>query len=330
MNVVPPMPRPPTVSPKPNDGCWCGSGSKYKKCHKAADGVFFREERAKLEAGKVRKGLVSPLRSVPATIPRPDYAQSGRPGRGTGREIRTLEEIERMRRAGKAAAHILQVAAKSLRVGVATDEIDAIVHEETIRLGGYPSTLNYHGFPKALCTSVNEVICHGIPDDRKLKDGDIVNLDVTIFIDGVHGDTNATFAIGTVDEESNRLIEVTRECLMKGIAAVKPMRPINDIGRAIQQHAESLKYGVVRAYCGHGISEVFHTGLQVPHYFDSQAKTAMVPGMTFTIEPMITLGSFECSHWDDDWTVVTKDLRRTAQFEHTILVTETGAEVLTL
>ncbi len=329
MNVVPAQKKPPANLPKPNEACWCGSAEKYKKCHKALDAIYLREERARLEAHKVLKGIVSPMRSVPATIPRPDYAETGRPSRGTGREVRTLDEIERMRRAGKAAAHLLRLAASSLKVGMTTDDIDVLVHEETIRLGGYPSTLNYHGFSKSLCTSVNEVICHGIPDNRKLQDGDIVNLDVTIFLDGVHGDTNGTFGVGSVEEESTRLIEVTRQCLQRGIEAVKVSRPVSDIGRAIQAHAESHQYGVVRAYCGHGISEVFHTGLQIPHYFDPSAKTLMVAGMTFTIEPMITLGTYECAHWDDDWTVVTKDLKRTAQFEHTILVTETGAEILT-
>jgi methionyl aminopeptidase len=329
MNVLPAPRKPPATLPRPNETCWCQSGEKYKKCHKALDAVFFREERARLEANRVRKGIVSPMRSVPATIARPDYADSGRPLHRASSDVRTLDEIVRMRRAGKAAAHLLQFAAKALRVGMTTEEIDVLVHEETIRLGGYPSTLNYHGFQKALCTSVNEVICHGIPDSRKLLDGDIVNLDVTIFIDGVHGDTNGTFAVGNIDDESKRLIEVTKECLQRGIDAVKPARPLSDIGRAIQTHAEANQLGVVRAYCGHGICDVFHTGLQVPHYFDPSAKTLMTPGMTFTIEPMITIGSFECSHWDDDWTVVTKDLKRSAQFEHTIVVTETGAEVLT-
>jgi methionyl aminopeptidase len=181
-----------------------------------------------------------------------------------------------------------------------------------------------------VCTSVNEVICHGIPDDRQLLDGDIVNLDVTIFLEGMHGDTNATFGVGNVDEDSKQLVKVTHECLMLGIAAVKPGRPISDIGRAIEAHANEYNYGVVRSYCGHGIGDVFHTNLQIPHYYDPRSTTKMEVGMTFTIEPMICLGTWEEAHWNDNWTVVTKDLRRSAQFEHTILVTETGAEILTV
>ncbi|HEY8544938.1 MAG TPA: type I methionyl aminopeptidase, partial [Acidimicrobiales bacterium] len=194
----------------------------------------------------------------------------------------------------------------------------------------YPSPLNYGGFPKSLCTSVNEVICHGIPDDRALRDGDIVNLDVTIYLDGVHGDTNATYPVGRIDEASARLIRVTRECLERGIEAVKPGRPINVIGKAIQTHAEEHGYGVVRAFVGHGIAEQFHTDLQIPHYYDQRATTIIEPGMTFTIEPMITMGAWQHQMWDDGWTAVTVDRRRTAQFEHTLLVTDDGVEILTL
>ena len=214
-------------------------------------------------------------------------------------------------------------------IGVTTDELDAVCHQATIQRGAYPSPLNYHGYPKSLCTSVNEVICHGIPDSRPLADGDIVNLDVTVYVEGVHGDTNATFGVGRVDDESQRLIVVTRECLERGIDAVKPGRPISDIGRAIQRHAEEAGFGVVRNYCGHGIGEVFHSRPQIPHYYEPSADTVMEPGMTFTIEPMITAGSWRHLLWEDGWTAVTADGRRTAQFEHTILVTESGADVLT-
>jgi methionyl aminopeptidase len=213
---------------------------------------------------------------------------------------------------------------------VTTDELDALCHEECIKRGGYPSPLNYGAFPKSLCTSVNEVICHGIPDDRALIDGDIVNLDVTIYLDGVHGDTNATFPVGTIDDASAELIRVTRECLERGIAVVQPGRPIRAIGRAIQAHAEAHGYGVVRAFVGHGIGEQFHTDLQIPHYDDPRATTIVEPGMTFTIEPMITMGSWQHQLWSDGWTAVTVDRRRTAQFEHTLLVTDAGAEILTL
>jgi methionyl aminopeptidase len=181
-----------------------------------------------------------------------------------------------------------------------------------------------------VCTSVNEVICHGIPDDRPLADGDIVNIDVTAYIGGVHGDCNATFAAGSIDPDSERLIRVTRECRELGIEAVRPGRPISDIGRAIQAHAEAHKYGVVRTFVGHGIGEQFHMAPNVPHYFTESAATVMEPGMTFTIEPMITMGTWREKMWDNGWTAVTSDGRRTAQFEHTVLVTDDGVDVLTL
>jgi methionyl aminopeptidase len=203
------------------------------------------------------------------------------------------------------------------------------VHGLYVERDAYPSPLNYHGYPKSVCTSVNEVICHGIPDSRELNDGDIVNLDVTAYIGGVHGDTNATFFVGDVDTESRDLVRVTEECMWHGIEAVRPGRPISDIGRAIEQHAKQHRYGVVRAFIGHGIGEQFHTDIQVFHYYEPRASIVMRPGMTFTIEPMITLGSWQHRMWDDGWTAVTSDGRRTAQYEHTILVTDDGFDVLT-
>ena len=301
---------------KANDPCWCGSGRKFKRCHKAS-------------TDHIRPGLVSPPRPVPDDIPRPSYAETGIPVRRPESHVRPAEMIERMRRAGRAAAEVLQIVGAAVAPGVTTDELDALCHDECIRRGGYPSPLNYSAFPKSLCTSVNEVICHGIPDDRALIDGDIVNLDVTIFLDGVHGDTNATFPVGTIDEGSADLIRVTRECLQRGIAAVTPGCPIRDIGRAIQAHAEAHGYGVVRAFVGHGIGEQFHSDLQIPHYDDPRATTIIEPGMTFTIEPMITVGAWQHQLWSDGWTAVTVDRRRTAQFEHTLLVTDDGAEILT-
>jgi methionyl aminopeptidase len=315
-----------------NDVCWCGSGRRYKRCHRLADlDPAAAAARAADTRSRVRPGTLSPTRPVPPEIPRPDYALTGRPGRAraTGAP-KTPEEIERMRRAGRAAAQVLQAVGAAVRPGITTDELDAIAHEECLRRGGYPSPLNYNGFPKSLCTSVNEVICHGIPDSTELRDGDIVNLDVTIFLDGVHGDTNATFLVGDVDEESRRLVRVTKECLDLGIAAVRPGGMVRDIGRAIQTHAEANGFGVVRAFVGHGIGTTFHADPQVPHYYDPRATTKLLPGMTFTIEPMITMGSWEHRMWDDGWTAVTADLRRTAQFEHTLLVTDDGADVLTL
>ena len=321
--------RPPPKLPKTNDACWCGSGKKYKKCHAEADADYAKLERKRLELNKVQQGKISPRRPVPDSIPKPDYWQSGNPSRGSGRNVRTDDELLRMRRACREAARILREAGALVKPGLTTDEIDAFVHEASIKAGGYPSPLNYRGFPKSVCTSVNEVICHGIPDDRPLRDGDIVNIDVTIFLDGVHGDTNATFFVGNVEDDSKQLVRVTHECLMKGIEAVKPGRPIYDIGRNIEQHAHAHGYSVVRAYCGHGIGETFHTSLQIPHYFDVRSNTKMEKGMTFTIEPMIAMGSHEELTWDDEWTAVTKDLKRTAQFEHTIVVTDDGAEILT-
>ena len=181
-----------------------------------------------------------------------------------------------------------------------------------------------------MCTSVNEVICHGIPDDRPLADGDIVNIDVTIYLDGVHGDTNATFLVGDVDEASRRLVDVTRECLERGVGAVAPDAPLNAIGRAIEAHASTNGYGVVRAFVGHAIGEEFHGALHVPHYHEPNLTLPMRPGMTFTIEPMITMGDWRHRLWDDGWTAVTVDGRRTAQFEHTVHVTDGGVEVLTV
>ncbi|HYO55982.1 type I methionyl aminopeptidase [Archangium sp.] len=321
---------PPAVLPKPNDPCWCGSGTKYKKCHRGADAVEARKRGPEARSRGIRPGVISPMRTVPPHVPRPDYAVSGRPGRLLPpSEVKSPDVIARMRRACKAAAEVMNATASHVRPGITTDELDAIAHEEYIRRGGYPSPLNYHGFPKSICTSVNEVICHGIPDNRALEDGDIVNLDITIFLDGVHGDCSATYLVGTVDPDSERLVRVTRECLMLGIEAVKPGRPINDIGKAIEAHATKHGMGVVRAYCGHGIGERFHTALQIPHHFDPEAKTLMQPGMTFTIEPMVTLGHWHHRVWDDGWTAVTTDGSRTAQFEHTILVTDQGVEILT-
>jgi methionyl aminopeptidase len=321
--------RPPPRLPKTNDACWCGSGKKYKKCHQDDDLLFLRHEKQWLKDNEIKKGIVSPRRPVPMAIKAPDYAQSGQPSRGSGRHVRTDDEIARMRKACRAAAHVLRLTGAMVKPGISTDALDAFAHEQIVELGGYPSPLNYRGFPKSICTSVNEVICHGIPDSRLLKDGDIVNLDITIFLDGVHGDTNATFFVGQVDDESQRLVKVTHEAMMQGIGAVKVGRPIFDIGRAIEAHADAAGFSVVRSYCGHGIGDTFHTNLQIPHYYDPKASQKMESGMTFTIEPMINAGVHDEEHWDDDWTVVTKDRRRSAQFEHTILVTDSGAEILT-
>jgi methionyl aminopeptidase len=275
-------------------------------------------------------GKLSPTRHVPASIPRPEYV--GRPGPApyTGPEVQDAETVEKMRIASRIAARAMEEAAKAVAPGVTTDELDRIAHEYMVDHRAYPSDLGYRGFPKSLCTSVNEVICHGIPDSTVLRDGDIVNLDVTAFIHGVHGDCNATYFVGEVAEESRLLVERTRESLDRAIKAVRPGRQINVIGRVIESYAKRFGYGVVRDFTGHGINTSFHSGLIIPHYDDPRATTVMRPGMTFTIEPMLTLGTHEYDIWDDGWTVVTKDRKRTAQFEHTLVVTQDGAEVLTL
>jgi methionyl aminopeptidase len=199
-----------------------------------------------------------------------------------------------------------------------------------VAAGAYPSTLNYRGFPKSLCTSVNEVICHGIPDSRPLADGDIVNVDVTAFIEGVHGDTSATFGVGEVDATAVRLARTARGAMHDAIDAIGPGSRIHEIGKAIEKRAKAEGFSVVREFIGHGIGDQFHTSLQIPHYFDPRNDTVLLPGMTFTIEPMINEGTRRLEMWDDDWTVVTKDKRRSAQFEHTILITEEGTELLTV
>ncbi|PKK13786.1 MULTISPECIES: type I methionyl aminopeptidase [Thermomonospora] len=278
---------------------------------------------------QLRPGRISPMRKVPAHIARPEYVGKKQPRTGEP-DIKSPEIIERMRVAGKIAGQALQEVGRHVRPGITTDELDRIGHEFLLDHGAYPSTLGYRGFPKSLCTSINEVICHGIPDDTVLREGDIINIDITAYIDGVHGDTDATFLVGEVDEESRLLVERTREAMMRGIRAVAPGRAINVIGRVIESYARRFGYGVVRDFTGHGIGTTFHSGLVIPHYDDPNATTIMQPGMTFTIEPMLTLGTIEYEIWDDGWTVVTKDRKRTAQFEHTVLVTEDGHEILTL
>lgn len=270
------------------------------------------------------------MRTVPAGIARPDYAATGEPAARGSRAVRTDDEIEAMRVAGRVAAEALIEVGRHVRVGITTDELDAIGHEAMIAAGAYPSTLNYRGFPKSLCTSVNEIVCHGIPDSRPLADGDIVNIDITAYIEGVHGDTSATFLVGEVDEASALLVERTRAAMHAGIDVVRPGAQVFDIGRAIERSVAPYRYTVVREFIGHGIGDQFHTSLQIPHYYDPRNDTYLVPGMTFTVEPMINIGGGRLDMWDDGWTVATRDRQRTAQFEHTVLVTEDGHELLTV
>ena len=275
-------------------------------------------------------GRLSPVRQVPDSIPRPEYVGKPRPERFTGPEVKDADTIARMRVAGRLAAQALVEVGRHVAPGVTTDELDRIGHEFLVDHGAYPSTLGYKGFPKSLCTSVNEVVCHGIPDSTELRDGDIVNVDITAYVDGVHGDTDATFLVGDVAEEDRLLVERTEEALRRAIKAVRPGRPMSVVGRVIESYARRFGYGVVREFTGHGIGTAFHSGLVVPHYDDESNDTVIEEGMTFTIEPMLNLGTHEWDMWDDGWTVVTRDRRTSAQFEHTILVTTGEPEILTL
>jgi methionyl aminopeptidase len=282
-------------------------------------------------AGHLTAGRLSPERAVPRSITRPEYVGRREPRTDGHGDLYTPDEVARIRESGRIAAGALQAVGAAIRPGITTDELDAIAHRYLIEHDAYPSTLHYRGYPKSSCTSVNEVICHGIPDDTRLAEGDIVNIDITAFKDGMHGDLNATFPVGEVAQDASELIERTREALNRGIKAVAPGRPINAIGRAIESYAKRFGYGVVRDYTGHGVGASFHSGLVIPHYDAAPAYSApMEPGMVFTIEPMLTLGSIEWDLWGDDWTVVTRDRSLTAQFEHTLVVTERGAEILTL
>jgi len=275
-------------------------------------------------------GVVSPRLAVPPSIARPEYVGRKTPERYAGPEVKDADTIARMRIAGRIAAQALQEVGRHIIPGITTDELDRVGHQFLIDHDAYPSTLGYKGFPKSLCTSLNEVICHGIPDSTVIADGDIVNIDITAFIGAVHGDTNATFLAGDVEEEARLLVERTHEATMRAIKAVAPGRAINVIGRVIESYARRFGYGVVRDFTGHGIGTAFHSGLVIPHYDDPRADTVMEPGMTFTIEPMLTLGTYDYEIWDDAWTVVTADGRWSAQFEHTVLVTQDGYEILTL
>ncbi len=280
-------------------------------------------------AAAVAPGTVSPRRPVPDAIVRPEYVDRPGPERFTGSEVKDAGTIERMRVACRLAAQARELVGSHVVPGVTTDELDRIGHEFLCDHGAYPSTLGYRGFPKSLCSSVNEVVCHGIPDDRVVEDGDIVNIDITAYLDGVHGDTNATFLAGEVDEETRALVQRTHEALERGIRSVRAGRQVNVIGRVIESYARRYGYGVVREFTGHGIGTAFHSGLIIPHYDEPRFDDVIEVGMTFTIEPMLNLGTHEWEMWDDGWTIVTRDRRRSAQFEHTLLVTPAGAEVLT-
>jgi len=303
-----------------NDACWCGSGKKLKRCHGA------HRRRPEL----VEAGIVGEMRAVPEDIVRPPYVVDGLPPARAGAQIDTAADLPRLRHAGAVAAEVLQTAGAAVAPGVTTDELDRIAHETYVRLGAYPSDLGYKGYPKSVCTSVNEVVCHGIPDDRPLRDGDIVNIDVTAYIGGVHGDTSATFMVGEVDEATRALVQTTRLATLLGIAAIAPGGDLRDIATAIQPFAHSRGFAVVRDWGGHGIGEIFHADPHVYHSIERTPPFPLVEGLTLTVEPMLTAGTNHHHMWDDDWTVVTDDYLMSAQFEHSVIVTAEGVEILTV
>ena len=283
------------------------------------------------KTGLLTQGSLSPTRFVPAEIMRPEYVGKPAPAVNTKGDVRTPAEIEKIRESGRIAAQAIELVGSHAKPGVTTDELDRIGHEFLIANNAYPSTLGYRSYPKSLCASVNEVICHGIPDNTVLEEGDIVNIDITAFKNGFHGDSNQTFRVGEVSKEVGELIERTHEAMMRGINAALAGREINIIGRAIEAYAKRFNYGVVRDFTGHGIGESFHSGLVIPHYDSAPAFNQEIKlGMVFTVEPMLTLGSADWEMWPDNWTVLTKDRSITAQFEHTIAITEDGPEILTL
>ncbi|MBU3129050.1 methionyl aminopeptidase [Clostridium tagluense] len=281
-----------------NDICWCGSGKKYKKCHMEQD-IFISNIEQKVGY------------KIPRDI------------------MKTEEQIDGIRKSCKLTHEILDMVGERIKVGVTTNEINTWVHEYTVEHNAYPAPLGYGGFPKSVCTSINDVICHGIPDDTVLKDGDIVNVDVTCILDGYYGDANRMFIMGEASKEAIDLVRVSKECLDLGIQQVKPYNTLGDIGNAIQEHAESHGYSVVYDYGGHGVGLEFHEEPFVPHIGKKGEGTILLPNMTFTIEPMLNIGSPEADVLEDDWTAVTIDGSLSSQWEHTIRVTETGYEILT-
>jgi methionyl aminopeptidase len=281
--------------------------------------------------GYLTLGTISATLPVPGNIVRPEYVGKKAPTPWTKGDVKTPEQIEKIRRSGKLAAQAIELVGEHCKPGVTTDELDKIAHKFLIENGAYPSTLGYRGYPKSICSSINEIICHGIPDDTVLVDGDIINIDITAYLDGFHGDSNQTFLVGNVRPEVKDLVERTKEALLRGIAVCAPGRALNLIGRTIEAYAKRFNYGVVRDFTGHGIGESFHSGLIIPHYDSAPLYgEIMEVGMVFTIEPMLTLGTHQWTMWPDGWTVATKDHSITAQFEHTVVITESGAEILTL
>lgn len=280
-----------------NDLCWCGSGEKYKRCHMELDQTINQYR---------RKGYTVPPRHL----------------------RKTPEQVEGIRRSGKLTTQILDLVADQIEVGVTTREIDEWVYDFTMEHGAYPAPLNYRGFPKSVCTSINEVICHGIPDDTVLQEGDIINVDVSTVLDGYFSDASRMFMIGEVSDEAARLVRVTKECLDLGLEQVRPYNSLNDIGRVIEHYATKHGYSVVRDLGGHGVGLEFHEPIYVDHYEKPGKGLLLLPGLVFTIEPMINQGRYDCEILSDGWTVKTRDRKLSAQWEYTVLVTETGSEIL--
>ena len=301
-----------TVSPPlpgRNEPCWCGSGKKYKKCHLPVD------------------ALSAPLRAASRSALPP---MSMGPLKRRSTMVKSRQQIEGIRAAGRVTREILDLLEERVKPGVSTEDINAWVHEATLAKGGIPAPLNYRGFPKSVCTSPNEVVCHGIPSPRVvLKDGDILNIDVTTILNGYYGDSSRMYLIGNVPEPARKLVRVTRECLERGIAAVRPGAHVGDIGHAIQTHAEREGFAVVRDFVGHGTGIEFHEEPQIPHYGRPGDGPELIPGMVFTIEPMINAGDWRIKILQDRWTAVTADGSLSAQFEHTLAVSEQGADILT-
>ncbi|XP_030377343.1 methionine aminopeptidase 1D, mitochondrial [Scaptodrosophila lebanonensis] len=296
---------------------------------------FFKFGKNKEDIGEWQKifeaGKVSPEREVPDNIEKPPYYYqiNSVPGNTLGStEIKNAQQIQFMRGSGKLAAQILRYCGELVKVGRSTDEIDGIAHERIIAAGAYPSPLRYAGFPKSICTSVNNVACHGVPDDRPLADGDIINIDVTVYLNGYHGDCSKTFLVGNVDERGRFLVDSTRECLNMCVALCGPGVPFNHIGRFIERYCKERNLESIAAFIGHGIGSYFHGPPEIYHHHND-APGKMQPGMTFTIEPILSLGGPDIALLEDGWTAVSLDGARSAQFEHTVLITETGVEVLT-
>jgi methionyl aminopeptidase len=283
--------------PNRNDPCWCGSGKKYKRCHLESDNEIYKYE---------EQGFIIPPLGI----------------------IKSPEQIQGIRNSGKLTNEILNMVSEKIKAGITTNDIDTWVSAYTIKNGGIAAPLNYQGFPKSVCTSINNVICHGIPDNTVLREGDIINVDVTTILNGYYSDASRMFIIGKASDNAVRLVEAAKECLKIGIEAVKPYGGLNAVGNAIQEYCDKLGYSIVRDLGGHGVGIKFHEEPHVDHFAKKSKGMLLVPGMVFTIEPMINEGDYHCTVLDDDWTVVTKDGSLSAQWEHTILVTEEGVEII--